>query len=378
MKLGSRVIPALFMRGGTSKGVVFLDRDLPADQAERDAVFRSVMGSPDPNGRQLNGMGGGVSSLSKICILAPPSRADADVDFTFAQIPVGEGPVDYAGNCGNMVSAMGPAALQFGLCVADNDQARLRIFNTNTSRIIVAEFPLDQGQLAATGDFAIDGVAGTGAPIRVSFLEPGGTKTGHLLPTGNVVDTLTLSDGDRVQASLIDAANPCVFVAARDLGKTGAEQPFELSNDAGFMARMEEIRVAGSVAMGLARDLSEARRIASLPKVAIVAPPTDALLLDGSVLRAGDSNLTVRMLSMEQPHRALPITGAICLAIASRITGTIVADQTCASSGPMTLAHPSGSITVDATIDQSGPVPYAVSGSAYRTARVLFSGNVHW
>jgi 2-methylaconitate cis-trans-isomerase PrpF len=130
--------------------------------------------------------------------------------------------------------------------------------------------------------------------------------------------------------------------------------------------------------MGLTRDLSEALIIASLPKVAIVAPPTDALLLDGSVLRAGDSNLTVRMLSMEQPHRAVPITGAICLAIASRITGTIVADQTCASSGPLTLAHPSGSITVDATIEQSGPVPYAVSGSAYRTARVLFSGNVHW
>jgi len=244
-------IPALFMRGGTSNALVFHIDDLPDNQSDWSTIFLAAMGSPDPNGRQLDGMGGGISSLSKVCVLGPPSRADADVNFTFAQVSVGSNVVDYAGNCGNMVSAMGPAALELGLVRAENDgEFAVRIHNTNTEKIIISSFAVRNGLAETDGEFAIDGVAGTAAPIRLDFLEPGGAKTGKLLPTGEPVDKLTLPDGQTFEASLVDAANPCVFVAASDLGKTGTEHPQILASDDKFMAKMEGIRCAGAVAMG--------------------------------------------------------------------------------------------------------------------------------
>ncbi|WP_339948223.1 PrpF domain-containing protein [uncultured Albimonas sp.] len=369
-------LPALFMRGGTSNGLVFDSRDLPADRADWDAIFLAAMGSPDPDGRQLDGMGGGVSSLSKVCVLAPPSRADADIDYTFAQVSVREASVDYAGNCGNMASAMGPAALVLGLLRAEGAQARVRIHNTNTARIVAATFPLEDGLLAGAGDLEIDGVAGTAAPIRLDFLDPGGAKTGKLLPTGRARDRLDLPDGAEIEASLVDAANPCVFVAASALGKTGTEHPDDLQADAAFLARIEAIRQAGSVRMGLTADLPAAARMASLPKVAMVAPPAEARLLSGRVLPAEAMHLHVRMMSMGQAHRAVPITGALCLGLACRLPGSIPADCARPDEAALTLAHPSGSVLVDA---QTAPEPggaRAISGAVYRTARLLFAGRV--
>src|SRR5581483_8155115 len=198
-----------------------------------DAIFLQIMGSPDANGRQLDGMGGGISSLSKGCVIGPPSGPDADVDHTFAQVGVREALVDYGGNCGNMSSAVGPFAVEEGIVSAPADgEATVRIHNTNTGKIIVARFPVKDGALAAEGDFALDGVAGTAAPIKLEFVEPGGAKTGRLLPTGAPVDRLEIPGLGRIEASCIDAANPCVFVAATDLGLTGVEMPTVLERDA--------------------------------------------------------------------------------------------------------------------------------------------------
>ncbi len=376
--MASKGIPASFWRGGTSNALVFDIADLPADRSEWDAIFLSAMGSPDSNGRQLDGMGGGVSSLSKVCVLGPPSCDDADVDFTFAQVSIGKPHVDYGGNCGNMVSAMGPAALDLGIVAHSNgDMARIRIHNTNTGKIIVGQFPVRDGELETDGVLAIDGVAGTAAPIRLDFLDPGGAKTGLLLPTGFPVDRLSTPGGD-INATLVDAANPCVFVTAADLGVTGAEHPDELAANAVFMTRMEEIRCAGSVRMGLARDLPAAARMQSIPKVAIVAPPAETTLLSGVRLAASDVSLMVRMLSMEQPHRATPITGAICLGLAVRIPGSIPAGVCTAHQGPITISHPSGSTLVDAEVTMTDGFAQAVSGSVYRSARKLFSGLVYY
>jgi 2-methylaconitate isomerase len=354
-----RRIPAVFMRGGTSKALVFRAADLPADRAAWDAIFLAAMGVPDPNGRQLDGMGGGLSSLNKVCVVGPPSRPDADVDYTFVQLGIDDPLPDYGGNCGNMSSAIGPFAVEEGLVPAPADgEAAVRIHNTNTGKIIVARFPVVDGALAPEGDLALDGVAGTAAPIKLEFLDPGGAKTGRLLPTGSPVDTLDAAGFGPVRASCVDAANPCVFVAATDLGLTGAELPTVLERDPVFLASMEAIRQAASVAMGLAPDLAAATRLASIPKVAIVA--------------ARSMDIAVRMISVGQPHRAVPITGAVCLAVAARVAGSIP-QQLCASAeGPIRIGHASGTILVDAAMRDGK----ALNGAVFRTARRLFEGNV--
>ena len=254
--------PAVFMRGGTSRAVMFHARDLP-DRGEWDPIFLAAMGSPDPNGRQLNGMGGGISSLSKVCILAPSDRADADIDYTFAQVQIREPRVDYRSNCGNMSSAVGPFAVDEGIVRPNGDTAVVRIFNTNTRKIIRSTFPLEDGRAATDGDLAIPGVAGTGAPVRLDFLAPGGATTGKLLPTGKPIDRLDVPGLGRSRSRMIDAANACVFVRARDLGLTGRELPEELERDPALLDRLQSIRRLASIAMGIARDDAEARTVAA-------------------------------------------------------------------------------------------------------------------
>jgi 2-methylaconitate cis-trans-isomerase PrpF len=366
-------IPAVFMRGGTSKALVFRIADLPADRAMWDAIFLAAMGVPDPNGRQLDGMGGGLSSLNKVCVVGPPSRADADVDYTFVQLGIDEPLVDYGGNCGNMSSAIGPFAIEEGLVPAPVDgEAAVRIHNTNTGKIIVARFPVEGGVLAADGDLELDGIAGTAAPIKLEFVEPGGAKTGRLLPTGSPVDRLELAGFDAIAASCVDAANPCVFVAASDLGLTGAELPTALERNADFLARMEAIRQAASIRMGLAADLAAAKKLASIPKVAMVSAPLQSPTLSGRTLEAGEMDIAVRMISVGQPHRAVPITGAVCLAVAARIPGSIPHRLCASSEGPIRIGHASGTILVDATVVDGK----ALNGAVFRSARRLFEGNV--
>ncbi len=372
-------LPAVFMRGGTSRAVMFHARDLP-DRAEWDPIFLAAMGSPDPNGRQLNGMGGGISSLSKVCILAPSDRADADIDYTFAQVQIRDPRVDYRSNCGNMSSAVGPFAVDEGIVRPNGDAAMVRIFNTNTGKIIRSTFPLEDGRAATDGDLAIPGVAGTGAPVRLDFLAPGGATTGRLLPTGQPTDRLDVPGVGPIDVSMVDAANACVFVRARDLGLTGRELPEELERDAALLERLQAIRRQASVAMGIARDDAEAAMIAAVPIIGFVAPPMDAPTLSGEPIAAAQVDLTVRFLSNGQPHRALPLTASLCTAVAARIDGTLVAEAL-AHSGDgdqVRIGMPSGILTVGADVAQeAGGQWVARSGAFYRTARRLFDGRIY-
>src|ERR1700744_423853 len=372
-----RSIPAVFMRGGTSKAIMFHARDLPADRSAWDAIFTAAMGSPDPYGRQLDGMGGGVSSLSKVCVRAPSARDDAHIDYTFAQVQIREDRVDYKSNCGNMSSAVGPFAIDEGLVRADGDSATVRIFNTNTKKIIRSTFPLEGAQARYDGDLAIPGVAGTGAPVRLDFVEPGGAATGKLLPSGQTIDRLEVPGLGPIEASLVDAANPAVFVRAADIGLTGTELPDQLEANPKILKLLDDIRRRGSVRMGIAPDAEAARSIA-IPFMAFVGPPTDAVTLTGETILADDIDLTVRVISSGQPPRALALTLPLCPAVAARITGTIVAQALSQGAGSQTLRFgmPSGVLTVDADVVQQDGGWFARAGSFYRTTRRLFDGRV--
>jgi 2-methylaconitate isomerase len=374
-------LPAVFMRGGTSKAVIFHARDLPASRAEWESIFLSVLGSPDPNMRQLNGMGGGVSSLSKVCVIGPSSRPDADVDYTFAQVLIDKARVDYNSNCGNMSSAIGPFAIDEGLVPKPSGRdAVVRIHNTNTKKIIVSRFGMDGDTAAVAGDMALDGVGGTGAPIRLEFLEPGGAKTGRLLPTGKPVGMLQVDGVGRVPASMVDAANPCVFVPADAIGATATESPSEIEQNPKLMRNLEAVRRAASVAMRITPDLDTAGTI-GVPLVGIVAPPVAMTVLSGRTLAPADMDIAVRMMSNGQAHRATPLTAALCLAVATRIAGSIpyeMAQRHVGGASQIRIGHASGVIVVDAKVTSSGetPEPHAEYGAVYRTARRLFEGRV--
>ena len=368
-------IPAIFMRGGSSKGVFFHARDLPAERAARDAIFLSVLGSPDPYGRQLDGMGGGISSLSKAVIIGPPTHPDADVDYLFAQVAVDKPVVDWSSNCGNLSSAVGPFAVDEGLVRVADGEVLVRIHQVNTKRIIHARFPVRGGKAATAGDFTMAGVSGSGARIRLDFLAPGGGATGRLLPTGNAQDTLH-HDGRAYAVSLIDAANACVFLDARDLGMTGTESPDAIEADPARMALFDALRRRAGVMMGLAAT-PQAVGLA-LPKIAVVAPPAAYHALDGAAFAPDTHDIAVRMISMERAHRAVPLTGAMCLGVASRIPGSVPhrlagpparADET-------RVANPSGILSVGAEVQQTPAGWHAESAVVYRSARRLMQGAV--
>ncbi len=375
-------IPAVFMRGGTSKALMLHARDLPSDRDEWAPLFTAAMGTPDPYGRQLDGMGGGVSSLSKVCVLAPSERDDADVDYTFAQVMIKEARVDYKGNCGNMSSAVGPFAVDEGLVRPlvrpGGDTATVRIFNTNTRKIIHGTFPVENGAARYDGDLVIPGVGGSGAPVRLDFIQPGGATTGRLLPTGHATDRLDVPGLGSIEVSLVDAANAAVFVRARDVGLGGTELPEQLEARPDRLALLDAIRLQASVRMGIAPDLESARRITVVPFVCVVSPPTDSPSLSGEVVRGGDVDLVARVISNGQPHRALPLTISLCTAVAARIGGTLVAEALSPSApdGVLRLGMPSGVLTVGADVAREREGWVARAGSFYRTARRLFDGRV--
>jgi 2-methylaconitate cis-trans-isomerase PrpF len=366
-------IPAAFIRGGTSNAIVFHQKDLPEDRAQWDVIFLAAIGSPDPNGRQLNGMGGGISSLSKICVVGPSSHPEADVDYTFAQVAVRDALVDYAGNCGNMSSAMGPFAVDEGVVSVAGGEALVRIHNTNTKKIIHARFAVDEGYAAVDGVLELPGVAGTGSPVRMEFVKPGGAGTGKLLPTGNVSDTLDVEGYGRIEASLVDAANPGVFVSAAELGLEGREMPADLDAREDLMAHLQAIRKAGAAAMGL-------KFSPALPMIGFVAPPMDAEFLSGETVSAVDGDLLGRMVSMGNIHRALPLTGTLCMTVAARIEGTVVHRAVRKTEDPQSelrIVQPSGVIVCTADVDLVDGAWQAEKATVMRTQRRLFDGFVY-
>jgi 2-methylaconitate cis-trans-isomerase PrpF len=292
------------------------------------------------------------------------THADADVDYTFAALGVKNADVDYSSNCGNMVSAVGPYAVDTKLFSVppDAESAVVRIHNTNTGKIIHATFPVVNGEAAASGELAIDGVGGTAAPVQLDFINPAGSRTGKLLPTTVVKDAF-----DGVDATCIDVGNPCVFVKAADLGVAGTLTPDEITNTPGLLARLDSIRRQAGAKMGLASSPQTVP--GSVPKIGIVSPPAET---------GGDVDLVVRALSVGQPHKAVPITVALALATAARLPGSTVADVT--SEKPVdpagiTIGHASGNILVGATLGDHGGLEYA---TVFRTARRLFEGRIFW
>lgn len=373
-----RSIPAAFMRGGTSKALMVQQRDLPENRDDWAALFTAAMGTPDPYGRQLDGMGGGVSSLSKVCIVAPSEHPEADVDYTFAQVMVKDAHVDYRGNCGNMSSAVGPFAVDQGMVKASDGSTTVRIFNTNTKKIIHSTFETEGGRARYSGDLAIPGVSGTGSAIRLDFVQPGGATTGTLLPSGQVTDLLDVPGIGTLEVSLVDAANAAVFVRAADVGLSGLELPDELESRPDVMARLDAIRVHASVKMSIAPDVESAKRITIVPFICIVSGPADNPTLSGEIVPAADIDLVARVISNGQPHRALPLTVSLCTAVAARISGTVVAEalSPTAAEGALRLGMPSGILTVGAEVDNKDGEWTARAGSFYRTARLLFDGQV--
>jgi 2-methylaconitate cis-trans-isomerase PrpF len=373
-------IRAVYMRGGTSRCLVFHARDLPPPGAARDAVLLAALGSPDPYGRQLDGLGGGISSLSKACIIGPPTLPGADVDYTFAQVEVKKASVDYAGNCGNCSSSVGPFAIDEGLVPAREGETLVRIHNTNTRKLIVAHVPVEDGEAATRGDFELAGVAGRGARIALDFVEPGGAGTGRLLPTGHPRDVVA-----GLEVSCVDATNAVVFVRARDLGLTGGETPQAVDVDHDLCARLEKIRVEAAARMGMGES-------AAVPKIAFVAPPREYTALDGTRYGAVDHDVLARAISLGNCHRAFPLTAAMCLAVAARIEGTLVHEALTAAgplleqpthgasqargarSNDVRLGHPSGVLPLDALVSLKEGAPWAERVTVYRTARRLMEG----
>ena len=373
-------IPAVFMRGGTSKGIVFHLKHLPHDHSVWERLFLKLMGSPDPNGRQLNGLGGGISSLSKVCIVSPSSRPDADIDYTFAQVAIREPVVDFSGNCGNMSSAVGPFAIDEGLVPSSGDKATVRIHNTNTGKIIVSEFSVSRGRTIETGDFTIPGVSGSGSPIRLTFQDPGGANTGGLLPTGKPTNVLDIPGYGKIEASLVDAAAACVFLEASSIELTAGESPAEIDKNKEKMGLLERIRQAAAVHMGIADNPHEAANSIAIPRIAVVATPKDTKLLSEEILSGEACDFIIRMISVGQPHLAVPLTGALCAGVASRIEGSIVHKVSRKSNDaghPIRIGHPSGVTVVEAKVDYHKNSEWqAHEAVVWRTARRLMDGMV--
>ncbi|OZI37374.1 hypothetical protein CAL29_02860 [Bordetella genomosp. 10] len=362
-------ISSVYMRGGTSRALFFKVSDLPESERERDAIFCAVLGTPDPYGRQLDGMGGGISSLSKIAIVGPSTRPDADVDYTFAQVPIDSAIVQYKGNCGNISSAVGPYAVDEGLVHATGDAATVRIHNTNTGKVIVSRFPLVGGRAAVQGDCVLPGIAGAGAPVRLSFLEPGGAVTGKLIPTDSRIENLELEgDWPSIEVSIVDAANPVVMLRADAIGLTGGETPAELDADSRALMYCEAIRRAAAVKIGIATDADDARlRVRSLPQVALLSSPSRE-----------DCHLRVRVMSTGQPHRATPLTGGMCVAAAIHLDGTVAHAMARRPTGEdVAIEHPSGILLVGAKVQEKDGRPHVCETSVYRTARRLMEGKVY-
>ncbi|ATJ81886.1 2-methylaconitate cis-trans isomerase PrpF [Halomonas beimenensis] len=377
-------IPATYMRGGTSKGVFFRLDDLPEAAREpgpaRDALLLRVIGSPDPYGKQIDGMGGATSSTSKTVILSKSESPDHDVDYLFGQVSIDRPFVDWSGNCGNLSAAVGPFAIGNGLVdparLPRNGIAEVRIWQANIGKTIIAHVPITDGEVQETGDFELDGVTFPAAEVAVDFMDPADGE-GAMFPTGNVVDDLEVPGVGTLRATLIDAGIPTVFVDAEAIGYTGAELQEAINGDPEALTRFESIRAHGALRMGLIEHLDEAAHRQHTPKVAFVAPPRDYVASSGKSVAGSDIDLLVRALSMGKLHHAMMGTAAVAIATAAAVPGTLV--NLAAGGGERTevrFGHPSGTLRVGAEAREGGGGWTAVKATMSRSARVLMEGCV--
>lgn len=378
-------IPATYIRGGTSKGVFFRIDDLPeaAQQpgAARDKLLLRVIGSPDPYGKQTDGMGGATSSTSKTVLLAKSSQPEHDVDYLFGQVSIDKPFVDWSGNCGNLTAAVGSFAISNGLVAADkipdNGICTVRIWQVNIEKTIIAHVPITNGQVQETGDFELDGVTFPAAEVQIEFLDPadGDGDDAAMFPTGHVVDDLEVPGVGTLKATLINAGIPTIFVNAADIGYTGTELQAAINSDKEALAKFELIRSHGAVKMGLIKDVAEAAARQHTPKVAFVAPPADYVSSSGKAIKATDIDVLVRALSMGQLHHAMMGTAAVAIGTAAAIPGTLVNLAAGAvDRQAVNFGHPSGTLRVGAEAAQENGKWVVKKAIMSRSARVLMEG----
>ncbi|AEC18952.1 AcnD-accessory protein PrpF [Pusillimonas sp. T7-7] len=379
-------VPATYMRGGTSKGVFFRLQDLPeAAQipgAARDALLLRVIGSPDPYGKHTDGMGGATSSTSKTVILSKSNRPDHDIDYLFGQVSIDKPFIDWSGNCGNLSAAVGPFSISNGLVdssrIPQDGIATVRIWQANIGKTIIAHVPMTQGAVQETGDFVLDGVTFPAAEVQLEFMDPAAEEDGAggaMFPTGNLIDDLEVPGVGTLQATMINAGIPTVFVNAKDIGYTGLELQEAINGDDKALAMFETIRAHGALRMGLIADLSEAGKRQHTPKVAFVGKPADYTASSGKPVAAADIDLVVRALSMGKLHHAMMGTAAVAIGTAAAIPGTLV---NLAAGGQkrqaVTFGHPSGTLRVGAEAVQEGDDWKVKKAIMSRSARVLMEG----
>ncbi|NBS65592.1 MAG: 2-methylaconitate cis-trans isomerase PrpF [Betaproteobacteria bacterium] len=381
-------IPATYMRGGTSKGVFFRLTDLPvaaqSPGAARDRLLMRVIGSPDPYGKQIDGMGGATSSTSKTVILSKSSRPDHDIDYLFGQVSIDAAFVDWSGNCGNLSAAVGPFSIANGLVdparVPRNGVAVVRIWQVNIGKTIIAHVPITDGQVQETGDFELDGVTFPAAEVQLEFMDPAAEEEGAggaMFPTGNLVDDLVVPGVGTLKATMINAGIPTIFINADAVGLSGTELQDHINGNANMLAMFENIRSHGAIRMGLIRELSEAARRQHTPKVAFVAPPKHYTASSGKAVDAQSIDLLVRALSMGKLHHAMMGTAAVAIGTAAAIPGTLV--NLAAGGGPrqsVRFGHPSGTLRVGAEASRENGEWVVKKAIMSRSARVLMEGFV--
>jgi len=379
-------IPATYMRGGTSKGVFFRLEDLPAAAqapgAARDALLLRVIGSPDPYGKQIDGIGGATSSTSKTVIVSRSTRPDHDVDYLFGQVAIDKAFVDWSGNCGNLSAAVGPFAIAGGLIdaarVPRDGMATVRIWQANIGKTIIARVPMTDGAVQETGDFELDGVTFPAAEVQLEFIDPAAEEEGAggaMFPTGNLVDDLDVPGVGTLKATMINAGIPTIFVEASAIGCNGTELQDAINGDTSALAMFETIRAHGALRMGLINALEEIATRQHTPKVAFVAAPADYTASSGKPVKAADIDLLVRAMSMGKLHHAMMGTAAVAIGTAAAIPGTLV--NKAAGGGErqaVRFGHPSGTLRVGAEAAQVDGTWTVTKAIMSRSARVLMEG----
>ncbi|MGE4481357.1 2-methylaconitate cis-trans isomerase PrpF [Acidocella sp.] len=380
-------IPATYMRGGTSKGVFFRLEDLPeaarVPGPARDALLMRVIGSPDPYGKQIDGMGGATSSTSKTVIIGRATKPDHDVDYLFGQVAIDKAFVDWSGNCGNLSAAVGPFAIAAGLVdparLPRDGMATIRIWQANIGKTIIAHVPMTGGAVQETGDFELDGVTFPAAEIQLEFMDPAEDGDGGaLFPTGHLVDDLVVPGIGGFKATMINSGIPTIFLEAEALGYSGTELQDDINNDASALEKLETIRAHGALRMGLIESLAQAASRQHTPKLAFVARARDYRASSGKEIKAGDIDLLVRAMSMGKLHHAMMGTASVAIGTAAAVPGTLV--NLAAGGGAreaVTFGHPSGTLRVGAKAERHGGAWVVSKAIMSRSARVLMSGQVH-
>lgn len=372
-----RGFKTVYMRGGTSKGCMFLAGDLPADKNEWNKIFLQVMGCPDP--KQIDGMGGTVSSNNKIVIVWKSDMEGVDVEYLVGQVIVGKEQIDFKSNCGNMTAAVGPFAVEEGLVKVQEPITTVHLFNRNTDKYIDVTVPCKDGKFSQEGDCHIAGVDGTAAELRVNFLNPAGAKTGKLLPTGKTLDILDIPGHGKIEATILDVSNPMVLVRAQDVGLKGTETPEEINNNKQACDLLEKIRGTGACMMGFAKDLKDATdNSPAVPKVGFFTAPVAFDDIEGGHLEPEDMDICARVISVFKCHKACPLTSASAISVAAQLEGSLIQKELgkIGDGTTVRIGHPSGVMTMIPSFEGK-PEKMKLTGVAVqRTARRIMEGTV--